>query len=218
MEWGGALPGVGLAHPHTAQPTESLHPHPPPTHNNRWILEGELQDPHHEFFVACVSGDPSPAPAPAASAEGYGDGGGGLLPFDERLWHHTYCLRRDMVPRYVGCLGGWGGGVFFWVWVYVYMYTCIQTDDTTPIISHTNRPKPDHKFNQHRFIPLELAQRILVLGKTVAFMQRCCRDREWCVRTRTYLRVRVCLSVWVKTRGVTYRHNRHVRACVCLCG
>lgn len=68
---------------------------------HRWILEGELQDPHHEFFVACVSGDPTPATAAAAAApEGYGDGGS--LPFDERLWHYTYCLRRDMVPKCVG--------------------------------------------------------------------------------------------------------------------
>lgn len=74
-------------------------------------------DPYQEFFVACA--DPSltttPSTPAAAGATGggagpdaYGDGGnggGGGLPSDERLWHHTYCLRRDMVPKCVGSVG-----------------------------------------------------------------------------------------------------------------
>ncbi len=67
-------------------------------------------DPHGEFFVAALH-----ATEEAAAAAGVGPD----MPPDERLWHHTYGLRLDMVPKCVAlrcvracvraCVNAWGG-------------------------------------------------------------------------------------------------------------
>ena len=72
---------------------------------SRWVFEGELVDPHGEFFVAV--------------AEGVAD---------EELWSRKYRLNRLMLPRFVG---------------------------------------------------VPLANQILVIGKAINFMRRCCGDTQW---------------------------------------
>ncbi len=47
----------------------------------RWIYEGELEDPFEEFFVAC---DPN--------AE------------EENLWQHKYSIRQEMQPTFISTL------------------------------------------------------------------------------------------------------------------
>jgi len=45
----------------------------------RWILDGNLEDPHQEFFIAS---DPT--------VQG------------DELWHHKYSVRKPMIPRFLG--------------------------------------------------------------------------------------------------------------------
>lgn len=44
----------------------------------RWVYEGELDDPYGEFFVAC---DP--------------------MVSEEELWQSKYSIRKDMIPSYI---------------------------------------------------------------------------------------------------------------------
>ena len=44
----------------------------------RWVYEGELDDPYGEFFVAC---DPTVS--------------------EDELWQHKYSLREDMLPSFL---------------------------------------------------------------------------------------------------------------------
>lgn len=44
----------------------------------RWILDGSLEDPHHEFFVGSEPG-----------VQG------------EAIWHHKYSVRKAMIPRFI---------------------------------------------------------------------------------------------------------------------
>ncbi len=47
------------------------------------------------------------------------------------------------------------------------------------IVIEPDPPPCSPPLTNGRSIPPALAQRILVLGKSVAFMRRCCKDREW---------------------------------------
>jgi len=106
---------------------------------HRWAHEGELSDPHGEFFVAesptarvaaGVSGHWHPSAAAAhGGMGGVGAGGGGAAGDDP--WRGGHVLVEAMVPR---------------------------------------------------FLPRELAEKVLLLGKSLHFMRRHCGDTGWVTR------------------------------------
>jgi gamma-tubulin complex component 3 len=109
-----------------------LSPHSPPLlplflpsyQVSAWVHEGELADPHHEFFVQDAGGaggsGSSSSLISSASATSSSSGAD--------LWRGRHVLDPSLVPS---------------------------------------------------FLPLELAQQVLVLGKSLHFMRRACGDAQW---------------------------------------
>ncbi|PNH05932.1 Gamma-tubulin complex component 3 [Tetrabaena socialis] len=62
----------------------------------RWVLEGQLDDPHGEFFVVTRA-----AAAAVAAAAGGGGGGGGMPPALD-MWRESYGLDEARLPPFIG--------------------------------------------------------------------------------------------------------------------
>jgi hypothetical protein len=84
---------------------------------------------------------------------------------DERFWKHKYTLRPAMLPRCVR------------VCVRARVCVCVLQRTT----SFSSAPPLLLLLLPFiiRFIPRDLAHKILVIGKSIDFMRRCCQDREW---------------------------------------
>ncbi|KAG2486861.1 hypothetical protein HYH03_014544 [Edaphochlamys debaryana] len=64
----------------------------------RWVLQGELDDPHGEFFV--VQHDATAAVNAALAAAAAGGGGGAPPPLD--VWRQSYGLDEARLPPFIG--------------------------------------------------------------------------------------------------------------------